>query len=253
MHRWDGSSTFPESLVNQGVPSKECVCLSRGMLLFINEEGIWATVGSYPKKISKPIQDIIEAISDFNEVYTWADDNNAYFSIGNITVKGETWNNCVLKLNLDESTFDVRSYAHPLFFITQYISSSSAKKIACGDNDGNILQLNSGYSDYNNKDIHLTYESHDIDFGMRGFIKVINNIHVFTENSENGQMLFRVDTKDQEWKNISLLNTYFTEIKNGSLKGRFFNFKIIDSVKNAKSKILGYDLIDVKGTQSTEI
>ncbi|MGB4971656.1 MAG: hypothetical protein WBO32_03305, partial [Cyclobacteriaceae bacterium] len=139
MHRWDGSSTYPEDLVNQGVASPECVCIARGMVIFINENGVWATVGGYPKKISKPIQDFVEAIPDLNEVYCWADDNNAYLSIGTVTVDGETWQNCMLKLNLDDSSWDVRSYGHPIYFMSQYVNSSSHQKIMLGDGNGDVL------------------------------------------------------------------------------------------------------------------
>ncbi len=52
MKRWNGSSTFPEDLVNQGTFSQESICYGRGSILFPNENGIWLTNGTYPKKIS---------------------------------------------------------------------------------------------------------------------------------------------------------------------------------------------------------
>lgn len=250
MKRYDGTSTFPEDMVSQGVATRECVCTSGGTALFINEHGIWATEGGKPKKISRPIQDFVESITDWSGVFTYADDNHAYFSIGTVTVDGQTWNNCVLKLNFDDLSWDVRSYYHNVTFITQYVQSDETMGIMCADNDGEALLLNNGYSDYPSKEIHLTFEPHDIDFGSRGFIKKIDRVFVHTENSQNGQFFLRADNED--WRSPDPVRSEFTEIKNGTKLGRVFKAKFTDVTKTGRSKFLGFELHNPTLTMSND-
>lgn len=122
-----------------------------------------------------------------------------------------------------------------------------------GDGDGDILQLNSGYSDYNSKEILLTYESHDIELGTRGFLKGFDNIHFFSENTQAGQLFVRNDTRDQEWNIISSIKSMFEDVRPGTIRARFFNIKFTDVSKTGQSKVLGYDIHGVKSFSSTDL
>ena len=127
LKRWDGSSTYPEDLVNQGVLYQECVCRSRELCYFINQKGIWVTNGGYPVRISRPVQDFIEAISDWTKVNCYGDDDCVYFSIGTVIIGLDTYTNCVLKYNIEEKTYDVRVYYNTIRSIAKYTDINGIK------------------------------------------------------------------------------------------------------------------------------
>lgn len=244
MKRWDGSSTYPEDLVRQGVPSQECVCLSRGMALFLNENGIWATVGSYPKKISRPVDEFVRAIPDENlpEVTSFANDNNAYWSIGNVTVKGVSYQNVVLKFNIDDSTWDVRSYAHEITAMGEFISDES-QKIAVGDHDGNVLLLNSGTTDFlvsGASPIYYRLEDHEMDFDSRAVLKNLSRVLVYSDGVYDGKMLIQAD--NGEWKEFGGVSGVVSDINSKDVTFHYARVAIAGSSKDGGLIIHGYEI-----------
>jgi hypothetical protein len=241
MKRWDGASTFPEDLINVGTPTQEAVCRGRGMVFFANQQGIWVTNGGYPKKISKPIQDLWDEITDYTEVYTYCDEDYVYIYVGDITLDGNTYNNVMFKYNIDSQTFDIYSYYNNFKFLTWYISSS-LKVLIGGDDDGQALQIGTGYTDYPSIPISYTWEPQEIDLGSRARLKEIDSVFSYTENVNLGQLMYRSNSnRDLDWRSIRNITNDIEEIGDFKVKGNVFNFKITGTTDSGQVKIKGIE------------
>lgn len=246
MKRWDGNSTYPEDLVGVGVPTQEAVCRGRGLVFFANQEGVWATNGSYPKRISKPVQDLWDAIpaANIDDIATVCDENYVYVYVGDITLDGNSFSNIMFRYSIDSQTWDIWSYYNDFTCFTWYISSSS-KVIVGGDKNGQILQLNTGNTDYHSTVQPITYslETQDIDFGLPGKLKELDTINVFSRNIRNGKVFYRANsTADSDWKSIRNITSDVENINEFKAKGNWFNFKITGITSSGQVKLLGFEI-----------
>ena len=243
LKRWDGSSTYPEDLVNVGAPTQEAVCRGRELAFFANQEGFWATNGSYPKKISKAIQDLWDAIpaANIDNIATNCDESYVYVYVGDITLNGNTYPNICFKYNIDSQTWDIYSYYNDFTCFTWYISSS-AKVIVGGDKDGQAIQINTGNTDYNAIPITWSVETQDLEFGAGGRLKELSNLIVFTRNCRNGQVMYRVNSdQDIDWKSIRNITNDIEEIQDFKAKGNWFNFKFTGVTDTGRVKFQGIE------------
>lgn len=245
MKRWDGNSTYPEDLINIGAPTQEAVCRGRGMAFFANEQGVWVTNGGYPKRISKAIQDLWDAIpaANIDDIATLCDENYVYVYVGDITLEDNTYSNICFKYNIDSQTWDIYSYYNHFTCFSWYIDSS-AKIIVGGDNNGNILKLNSGYTDYGETVQPITYslETQDLDFSSRRKIKELNSVSIYTNNVRTGQFMYRANSdRDKDWKSIRNVTNDVEDVSDFKAKGNWFNFKITGVTASGRVKILGLE------------
>jgi hypothetical protein len=246
MKRWDGSSTYPEDLINIGAPSQEAVCRGRSMVFVANQEGVWATNGGYPKKISRPIQDLWDAIpaANISSIATYCDESYVYVYVGDITLDDNSYNNICFKFNIDSQTWDVYSYYNEFTCFTWYISSNK-KVIVGGDKDGQALQLNTGNTDYHTTVQPITYslETQDLDIGSRGKVKEISDLIADTRNVRQGQLFYRTNSdRDVDWRSIRNITNDVEEVADFKAKGNWFNFKITGITDSGQVKILGFEL-----------
>lgn len=229
MKRWDGNSTYPEDLVNLGAPSQEAVCRGRGFVFVANQQGLWMTNGESSVKISKPIQDIWDAIpvANLSSIATFCDDSYVYAYIGDITLGDNSLINLCVKYNIDSQSIDLYSYYSDFTVFSWYLSSSS-KVFVGGDKNGQALQLNTGNTDYHStlQPVYWSVETHDLEFGTRGKIKEVETVYVYTKNVINGQMLARSNSdRDKDWKSIGNVKENVARVQN-KIRGNWFNFKL---------------------------
>lgn len=240
MKRWDGESTYPDDLISVGAPTQEAVCRGREMVFIANQEGVWVTNGGYPKKISKPIQDLWDAIpaANLDNIATICDESDVYVYVGDITLNQNTYSNICFKYNIDSQSWNIYSYANDFTCFTWYISSSE-KVIVGGDKDGQAIQINTGNTDYNGIPITYSLETQDIEFGAQGRYKEVSEIIAFTRNLRTGQILYRSNSdSDKDWKSIGNI-TNDVENRDFKAKGNWFNFKITGMTDTGQVKIQG--------------
>lgn len=151
MHRWNYSSAFPESLIQIGTPSQESVIMGGGLCAFYsnsneNAKGFYITNGSRPVCISqdnnRPIKKWVDAIASATEanIAGWATDRHFCWSVGDLTVDGETYSNVVLKYNRKLNQWAVRTYPTQFTVFAQYLVSGVNTTVG-GDDDGTIYRV----------------------------------------------------------------------------------------------------------------
>lgn len=240
MKRWDGESTYPDDLIGIGAPTQEAVCRGREMVFFANQEGVWATNGGYPKLISKPIQDLWDAIpaANLTSIATFCDEKDIYIYVGDITLGQNTYSNVCFKFNIDSQSWNIYSYADDFTVFTWYISSSK-KVMLGGDKNGQCQQINEGTTD-NGEAINYSLETQDLELGAGGRYKEVNKIVAFTRNTRKGQLHYRANSdSDKDWKSFGNI-TNDVEDREFKGKGNWFNFKISGTTNTGQVKILGF-------------
>lgn len=151
MHRWNFSSAFPESLVQIGTPSQESVVMGGGLCAFYSNsnesaKGFYITNGDRPICISqdnnRPIKKWVDAIASATEanIAGWATDRGFAWSVGDITVDGETFSNVVLKYNRLLNQWSMRTYPSEFKVFANYLVSSVNTTVG-GDDNGTIYRM----------------------------------------------------------------------------------------------------------------
>lgn len=251
LKRWNFDSSFPEDLINIGTQSHKSVVRARGRnYFFYGPNGFYETAGSYPKLISRPVQRIVEGISSsfYSSVNGWSDNNDIYWSIGDVTVdfdRGftETYNNVVLRYTIDTQQWAPLKYAHKFRALHQFIDGTEVK-IVGGDSDGQVLQLNTGNTDYNGQAITYILQSPEFDFNFRERRKTISEkIYVHSDGTEGSLLMARLDYGD--WKAIGSIKDIVTSVSISPLTARVFEFRIVESHAGSIIKIRGLDFPNV--------
>jgi hypothetical protein len=252
LKRYDGSSAFPEDMINQGIPSQECGVTAKGMLFFVNENGAWATKGGEPQKISNfTVDKIIKSCTDFENVALGTDEEHVLMSFSSVTIDGDTYTNIVLKYNIAQNSWDIRQYPTNHRVYAKYVDSDEVFTVI-GDDDGFVKKLDVRYTD-SGKAISYTLETQDLDFGLRTFQKEVNSIGVITENVSKGSLSWRNRHEKEAWKPVGNISKEVQEFKT-KLRGNYFNFKISESVSTGQAIIHGFEFPEkgVKVLDTTE-
>lgn len=264
MHRWNFSSAFPETLVQIGTPSQESVVQSGGLVFFYSNSdddarGFYVTNGGRPQCISKDttrtIKKFVDAIATANEanIAGGSTDRIVWWSVGDLTVDGETYNNVVFRYNRILNQWSIRTYPTEFKVFASYLVSGVNTRIG-GDDDGNILKFDaSGVYTDNGSDINWMLRTHNENFGTNRLKTLSDKIIVRGKNLEgmitnvipDEDLTRRVTLTKNNWlrKILSFLKvgdvikgtTIATELK-GSQTGNQAHIKEIE--------IVGLDIAD---------
>ena len=183
----------------------------------------------------------------------WSDNVDIYWSVGDVTVNfdrgfTETYTNVVLRYTIDTQQWAPLSYAHKFLALTQYISGSSPLIVA-GDNDGNVLQLNTGNTDHGSVAIRYILQSPEFDFGLREYPKTVSEkIYVHSDRTRGAEFQRRLDYG--EWKSIGKLGDIVTCVQIPPLKAHVFEFRCVDSITGEQIKLRGLDFPNVEVHES---
>src|SRR3990167_5221019 len=152
IYRFKTSGLDPDPLIRIGTRSQESIIEGKRGLYFHHDSGFYRYSGGYPEEISRPIQDIVKAITfaNYDDIAAWKDDDNIYWSIGNVTVaeaKGSvTYTSAVVRYTESSEVWTIYSYPTTINFGSPFISGSS-KSIIVGLNTGVVAEFNKGNAD----------------------------------------------------------------------------------------------------------
>lgn len=246
LKRWDGSSAYPEDMVNQGAPSQEAIVTAKGICFWVNENGAWASTGGDPKKIDTyTVEKIIKSCSSANlaNVASGTDEQHVFWSFASVTMDGVTYTNIVLKYNIFQNTWDIRQYPTLHRVYARYIDSADAVFTIVGDDDGNVLKLDTGNDD-NGTPIYYSLEFQDWTFGFRTLVKAINRVAVVTEKISNGSFMWRNSSRPEDWIPIGTIDKEVVDFNQEDLRGVMFNFKISGSTDSGQVRVKSVDFIE---------
>ncbi len=224
MKRWDTQSTYPDSLMDIGCPSQKAIVETAQSVFYFNKNGIYQTAGKYPKKISRRIQDVIDAIpsSYYDKVSGWGDGENVYFSIGDVEVDGWTFNNAVISYSINNQIWSLHTFPQEFRAWNTYVDGSN-QSIMAGDSDGNVWKVFDGETDAG-ESISYMVQFQPQEFDRMSRIKDISEVVVLNENIRGGTLFWREDSED-DFNTIGSIDENVEEIP-ADLRGHSFDFRI---------------------------
>src|SRR6185436_1979398 len=142
----------PDPWTKVGTRSQESIVEGKRGIYFHHDTGFYRYSGGYPEEISRPIDDIVKAITfaNYDDIAAWKDDDHIYWSIGNVTVaesKGNvTYTSCVVRFTESSEVWTVYSYPTTINFGSPFVTGSS-KSSMVGLNNGIVAEFNKGNVD----------------------------------------------------------------------------------------------------------
>lgn len=250
LKRWDGYSTYPESLNSIGTTSQESVVLGRETVMYFNPKGIYETNGVQSVRISRAIQEVIDAIPSANyaDISGYSNGDVVRWSIGDgIEIDGITYNNVEIFFSIDDKTWAVMSYPTKHLFYSKYISGTDIK-IVVGDDDGNVKELDSSSTDDDGTAIEYLLQTHPLEFTSRGLFKDISKIVAYTKKMKGGTLSCRIN-ETGEYEPAGNISKDCEEIET-SLSGRTFEFKIAGKAKGGGVEFIGFEFPTINITNN---
>lgn len=226
LYRYDDNQL--DHIVNIGTPSYESIVNDdNGITYFFGQGasgvGFYETTGGYPKKISRMITKVIEAIDPafYDDVAGFTDGQSIYWSIGSITLDGITYPNFWAVWNISDQSWEYRNYADSFRVFSPYINSSGNLTVVGGDTDGNVQTIDSGTTD-NGDPINSECEYGSFVFTTRGRTKVLNEFITHTKYYQGLKILVKTDNGNYEEFGIDAEEKRFSP----KLRGHKFYFKL---------------------------
>lgn len=258
MHRFNGSSAFPESLVQIGTPVQEAVVTAGGLCAFYsasneNAKGFYLTDGGRPIPIShdnnRPIKKWVDAIPTDTAVAGFATDRGFAWSVGDLTIDGESWTNVVLAYNRYLNQWSVRSYPSQFSVFAQYLVSG-VNSIVGGDDDGTVYRVDkaSTYSD-NGTAIPWRIRDRWEDFGFNQIKNITSEIYVRGKNTEGSRLAVYRDEDTGDAVSLGQISPWKKLLGwlgfGQTIPGTSFSIEIMGETTNAPAIIRELEIPDI--------
>jgi hypothetical protein len=252
LKRWNGSSTFPDDLCNLGTPSQESVVNGKTTSFFFSSSykkaiGFYETNGETTRKISRAIQEVVEAISSSNyaNIAGFSDGEVAFWSIGDIDYDGITYSNVVAFYHIESQSWALLSFPTEFKIFAPYIDGTTLK-ITGGNDDGEIIELFTGQKDNytNNSNIPIEYavQYHPFELGSRGRLKEVSKIVPYVEEGLSCKLSMRVDN-ESGFREKGIINDPFENEINAEEQGHLFEFRFFGQGLGNLTQIIGFDIL----------
>jgi len=253
LKRWNGSSTFPDDLCNLGTPSQESIVNGKRTCFFFSSSykkaiGFYETNGEETRKISRPIQEIIEAIAaaNYSSIAGFSDGEVAFWSIGDITYDGITYSNVVAFYHIESQSWSLLSFPTEFKVFCPYIDSSSNLKIAGGNDDGEVIELFTGTKDNitgsSNILIQFAIQYHPMELGSRGRLKEVTKVVPYVKDGLSCKFSIRVDEHSGFEEKGSAATPFENEI-DLERQGHLFEFRMSGAGLGNLTEIIGFDIL----------
>lgn len=131
MYRWTFGQVEPDRVIGVGTSSQESVKTNFdiGVTFFANQRGVYAYSGGRPKLISRKIQNYIDAVSSWTNVYGEVDNYHYYLNVGSTTVDGRTITNTCLVYHIALDAWTVYALPAPVTWAARLMQSSPIEKV----------------------------------------------------------------------------------------------------------------------------
>jgi len=260
MKRWSFDSAFPETLIQIGTPSHESIVNAGGLCAFFSASseqarGFYITNGERPIPIShdrvRNIKKWIDAIPQASEanIGGWGNARAFWWSIGDVTVDGRTYNNVVVRWNRVLDQWSVRSYPNEITVFSSYVTGGKNVVVA-GTDDGTVLHYDKAatYTDYSSKPIffEVTYEEEDFNYNQ--VKELADQIIVNSSNMDGAKVTVSCDGTAID---MGVVNRPVSEMKaNSPLRGNSFQISVAGSVSGARGILKEVEIPNVQVLRS---
>lgn len=240
------NETEPDPVIPVGTYSNESVVTAKDGTYFHHPSGFYKYQEGAVNEISKPIQDIVDAITvaNYSSICGWQDGDHVYWSVGDVTIGSTTFTNLVVRYTISSKVWTHYTYPTKFLFASRYNDGTTLFRLV-GDNDGNILKVNVG-SDDNNTPINasLNHRWYNVD----GLISTQKNLPklVFSHTGGAGtRVSYQVqDDPENDWsKTIGQFKSRDTVFSATGIKGRKCRFRLSATNVGTPFVYYGFEII----------
>lgn len=253
LKRWNGISTFPDDLNSIGTPSNESIVLGKSTVFYFSASGkrslgFYETNGEITRKISRPIQKIVEAIASsfYTNVAGYSDGEIVMWSIGDITYEGISYTNAVVQYDIETKTWALLNFPTQFRTFAAYIDSTTLK-IVGGNTNGEIIEVFTGEKDNwtSNSDKEIQYEirHHVMELGNRGLEKEVSLLIPYVENGLGCIFSVQVNRRKGFLEKGSVIDEFKNEITIDE-SGNLFEFRASGVGLGGTTQYIGFDILE---------
>lgn len=126
LYRWDTNQLFKVPAA-PGTVSNRTIKNLQGRTIYLHRSGLWLYDGNTSNLISRPIEDIINAISALNigSTCAWVKGDEYFCYIGDIDTGEIEIDKCVIVYNIANKSITVESIAHEIVATADHVDDSS--------------------------------------------------------------------------------------------------------------------------------
>lgn len=234
--------------IDVGTYSQESVVESKNGVYFHHPTGFYRYANGGVQEISQPIIDIVKAITlaNYSKVagYMEPDGNHVCWSVGDVTIKGITYNNLVVRYTISTGAWTHYSYPTQFLVGCSYNDGSSLSTVV-GDETGSVFKTDTGTTDNSNEIFYaLTHPFDDID-GLHSTVKIINTIFFMHKGMNGTKVNYQTsdDISGDFKKPIGQLKSSETGFSGLIARGRKLKFRLTGTSKGEPIEYSGYEVI----------
>lgn len=209
------------------------------------------TVPAGPKGgLTYIVQEVIQAITNFDNVTVGSNDGKVYVSLGNITLdieEGITIGNAVLVYDTINEMFYIRDNTSAHAF-TRFINADGVEDLYFGDSEGRVFKLDDGLLAGTNP-LHMVIRTKQY---MRESGKMISfsKIGIFSRNPNGTKVSYRV-SEQSGWKDLGPVTQEPIQwFEPEEAKGPFIQLQFTHSNQYERPIIEGFELVyNVEGDE----
>ncbi len=247
LYRWTFGQVEPDKIISVGTSQGRTVKQTQGICFFANEYGIWAYTSGKPKIISRKVKPFVGAISSFTNLRAEVDDDHYYLYIGDVTVKGITYNNCMLVYTISLDAWHIETYPFEIKSMTRFLSKTLGSTVLydaiyLGDDDGFVYRKGTGYTDYLGTtgtaiDGVVKTKEYSLNFPKTSDLE---QLYVTAQMAQGVKVNYKIDRMGEfkSWKDLT------QRITDGKLSGRAktLQLEFTDNSTTIASQIEGFTL-----------
>jgi len=243
------TSADPDPSIFRGTYSQESIVEAKDGIYYHHPTGFYKFVfDDNQKEISRPIIDIVEAISrsNYGEIIGWSDSDHIYWSIGDITLKGVSYSNVVCRYTISTQVWTLYSYPSQIRSSCLYDNGTLLRMIV-GDENGYGYVFDSGTTD-NGTPIFYDIQTHPQYLTTTKMMeKDVTEISAVHENAQGATISHQVDNGN--WKNIGTITKDIVQAFNTNAKFKKIRLRFSgNSIGTSSLVFRGFELLGINIT-----
>lgn len=246
------SQTEPDPITNVGTYSNESIVETKAGIFFHHPSGFYRySVGSEPEEISKPIIDIVNAITvaNYSKVCGWLEPNgdNIVWAVGSCTINGVTYSNLEVRYTISTQTWTHYQKPTQALVASRYNDGSTLFQLI-GDDSGNVLKMDVGTTDNGTAITYSLITGWQTIDGSASTRKSITKALFSHTGGAGTNVSYQTESDKQnpnDWKRtIGQLRTEDSGFNNINIKGQKFRFRISGSSVGEPFTYNGFEILE---------
>lgn len=203
------------------------------MMLWANQDGVFASTGGKPKNISGRIKDFVRYANPKN-FFAETVNEEYHLYVGDVTVNGISYSNTTIIYDTNTKTWRVAEYNDNFNIFAQFTNNGNSR-IYMGTDGGDVMDL-SQYTDANpvfaddGASIHSFFRTKYYDFGDPSVEKDFNKVLTYARRAQGANLRARVVNANNsavtDFKKLGELQGFVNEYTVEFNAGHFIQFEL---------------------------